>query len=108
MEWTKDIKADELPGDLQLVAQQCGVDVAIKLAEKMGSITVYIRPIDGLVVAKKEAYIKKHFNGSNHKELAIATGYSDRWVYKILEGKKEDKQIGLFNEKELDKDHGPK
>lgn len=99
LEWTKDIKADELPGDLQLVAQQCGVDVAIKLAEKMGSITVYIRPIGGLVVAKKEAYIRKHFNGGNHKELAIATGYSERWVYKILEGKKEDQQIGLFNEK---------
>lgn len=99
MKWTEDLKADDLPGDLQLVAQQCGIDVAVCLAEKMGSVSIYIRPVDGLVATKKEAYIRKHFNGGNHKELAIATGYSERWVYKILEGKKEDRQIGMFDEK---------
>lgn len=99
LEWTKELKADDLPGDLQLVAQECGIEVALILAEKLPSISIYVRPINGLVAAKKEAYIRKHFNGGNHKELALAVGCSDRWIYKLLEGKKEeDRQIGLFNE----------
>ena len=98
MEWIKELKPDDLPGDLQLVAQECGMDVAIRLAEKMGSISIYIRPIDSLIAQKKEEYIKKHFNGSNHKELAIATGYSERWVYEVLNrDKKTLKQTNLFN-----------
>lgn len=98
MEWIKELKPEDLPGDLHLVAQECGIEVAIRLAEKMGSISIYIRPIDSLISQKKEEYIKKHFNGSNHKELAIATGYSERWIYEILNrDKKTLKQTHLFN-----------
>lgn len=100
-EWIKELKPDDLPGDLQLVAQECGMEVAITLAEKLGSIAIYIRPIDRLMSKQKAKYIKEHFNGNNHKELAIATGYSERWVYEILTGENRDGQIELF-------DHGKK
>lgn len=96
-EWIAELKPEELPGDLQLVAQECGIDVAIRLAEKMGGVSIYIRPIDSLLAQKKEAYIIKHFNGSNHKELAIATRYSERWVYEVLSRDKQTlKQKDLF------------
>ena len=85
MKWLEGLKPEDLPGDLQLVANECGIDIAIRLAEKMGSVSIYIRPIDSLIAAKKEDYIVKKFNGINHKELAIATGYSERWVYEILD-----------------------
>lgn len=98
MEWTKELKAEDLPGDLQLVAQECGIEVAVRLSEKMGSVSIYIRPIGALIARKKEEYIVRHFNGSNHKELAIATGYSERWVYEILDREKTRfKQSGLFD-----------
>lgn len=96
MKWLEGLKPDDLPGDLQLVAQQCGMEVAIKLAEKMGSVGIYIRPIDSLIAKKKEEYIKRHFNGINHKELALQTGISERWVYEILNREQNEKQTKLF------------
>lgn len=97
MKWLDGLKPEDLPGDLQLVAHECGLDVAIKLAEKMGGVGIYIRPVDSLIAKKKEEYIKKHFNGANHKELAIATGLSERWVYEILNRERENRQPKLFN-----------
>ena len=84
MNWMEDLKPEDLPGDLKIVAQGCGMDVALSLAEKMGGVQIYIRPVEKLVSRKKEEYVRKHFTGRNHKELAVATGYSVPWVYKIL------------------------
>ena len=94
--WFDDIKPEDLPGDLQLVAQECGMEVALSLAENMGSVQIYVRPLNGLISKKKEEHILQHFDGSNHKELAIATGYSERWVYEILNRKKNEKQTAMF------------
>lgn len=84
MNWIEDLTVDELPGDLKLVGKACGISVALALAEKMGGMQIYIRPIKNLKARKKAEYIKKNFTGANHKELAIDTGYSIPWIYKIL------------------------
>ncbi len=94
--WFEGMRPEDLPGDLELVARECGMEVALSLAEKMGSVSIYIRPLDGLISRKKEDYILRNFDGSNHKELAIATGYSERWVYEILRRERDDRQTGLF------------
>lgn len=93
MEWIKDLKPEDLPGDLQLVAIHCGMDVAIKLAEKMGSIRIYIRPIDGIVSEKKREYVVKYFTGNNHKELAIVVGSSEEWIYRVIKEHRQASQI---------------
>ena len=84
MKWLDSLKADDFPGDMQLVAQQCGVDVAVKLAEKMGSVRIYVIPIKGILAQKMDEYIIKNFKGNNHKELAIETGVSESHVYDVL------------------------
>ena len=100
IKWAEGLTADDLPGDLALVANECGLDVALALAEKMPSVPVYIRPISGLIRKKKEAYIIKHFTGSNHKQLALDTGYSERWIYEVLSRRREErsKQPLLFED----------
>jgi Mor family transcriptional regulator len=94
MKWYDDIKIEDLPGDLQLVARCCSVEIAIELAEKMGSVTIYVRSIDNLLVGKKREYIVKHFTGNNHKQLAIETGVSERYVYDVLADERRKKQSG--------------
>lgn len=84
MKWLDSLKPDDFPGDMQLVAQQCGVDVAVKLAEKMGSVRIYVIPIKRILAQKVGKYIIENFRGNNHKELAIETGVSESHVYDVL------------------------
>ena len=90
--WHDGLAPDDLPGDLHLVATECGMDVAVALAEKMGGVQIYITRADGLVSDKKKEYIIANFNGRNHKELAIATGWSERYIYVIIEEHRTEKK----------------
>ncbi len=87
MSWFDGMTPEDLPGDLQLVARECGMDVAFKLAEKLGGIHIYIRPLKSLLVKKKKEFVIKNFNGANHKELAVAIGCTERYIYQIMGSK---------------------
>jgi Mor family transcriptional regulator len=77
------VEPDDLTGDLALVAQECGLDVAVKLWEGMKGTVVNV-PKNGLqrVVMR---YVRKFYNGRNASELAVRCGISERQVYAILE-----------------------
>lgn len=97
-EWTKDLTPDDFPGDLRLVAQECGVTVALLLAERMRGTQLYITSADRILMPRKEAFVLDHMGDMSVKELALATGLSERQVYNILERKREDdRQEGLFD-----------
>ncbi|MDH3976437.1 MAG: hypothetical protein OEV42_19405 [Deltaproteobacteria bacterium] len=92
------VKPEDLNEDLRLVAEQCGLDVAIRLADKMPSMGIYVRPIKGMGEIK-ERFVSKYFTGSNRKEIALVLGVSDRWVYEIYKKARQEKknQPGLFD-----------
>lgn len=95
-EWTKGIKVQDLPKDLQLVAQECGIDVALKLVQQLGGVQLYICKMDALLFNAKRRYVFDKFSGANHTELALATGMTERWVYDILAEDRDARQTGLF------------
>ena len=95
-DWIKEIKIEDLPERYQEIALIVGLEHTLKLAEYFGKQGVYFVSIDSLIRQKKETYIRKHFNGRNHKDLARATGYSERWIYEILKAAHEDRQAKLF------------
>ncbi|OGC00126.1 hypothetical protein A2V82_16440 [candidate division KSB1 bacterium RBG_16_48_16] len=99
MKWLDDIKAKDLPEQYHEMAEAIGVENTLKLAKMYPKQVFYFVGLDAIEEKKKKEYIRKKFNGSNHKELAKATDYSERWVYEILKPEKEDKQAGLFDEK---------
>ncbi|QII11226.1 hypothetical protein KsCSTR_18470 [Candidatus Kuenenia stuttgartiensis] len=84
MNWLDNLTPEDFAGDLRLVADHCGVEVARSLAEKLKSIPIYIRPIEDVIGKRKELYIVKNFHGDNYTELAIATGFSERHVRKLI------------------------
>jgi len=95
--WAIDLIPEDLPGDLRLVATHCGVDVALSLADKMGGVHLYITKAENALMPRKKKYVVEHFTGNNHRDLALATGLSEREVYKILAATQEDKrQEALF------------
>lgn len=87
-EWVKEIAIEDLPLSYQEVARVIGVENTVKLSEYLGGLAFYFPKIETLLSKKKEDYIRKNFNGNNHKELAQATGYSERWIYAILKNGK--------------------
>lgn len=91
--WLEEIKIEDLLEHYQQMAAVIGIEATLKLAAYYNKQGFYFTGLDDLVRRKKEDYIHKHFNGANHKELARATGYSERWVYEIIEQKRaEDRQ----------------
>jgi len=94
--WLDDLKIEDLPERYREMADLIGVDNTLKLAEKYPKQGFYFIGLQKVIIDKKAEYIRKNFNGANHKDLARATGYSERWVYEILKGSKDERQVELF------------
>lgn len=84
-EWLSELSIEDLPKAYQGVAEVIGVENAILLSEAFGGLPVYFPKLDSLIALKKRAYIRKNFTGNNHRDLAKKTGYTERWIYDILE-----------------------
>ncbi|GAB4485952.1 MAG: hypothetical protein OHK006_13000 [Thermodesulfovibrionales bacterium] len=96
MNWLDDLRIEDLPETYREMAGIIGLGHTLKLAQHYTKQGFYFRDLDEIVSRKKAEYIRAHFNGCNHRELARATGYSERWVYEILKNGKDDRQDDLF------------
>ena len=102
MEWLKELSIDELKkelrdnGDMMLVIDACGLDTFCSLVNGgLVGMSIYLggKPLFNL----KRFYIRKHFNGSNVKELAKKLGVTERFVYYTVNPPKQcrDKKCGV-------------
>jgi Mor family transcriptional regulator len=83
LSWLNEIEFEDLlDGDLELIYRYCGKDILIALWAGMPSIAIYLstKPLE----EAKKRYVRKHFNGSNIKELAIELGMSESQVYNVI------------------------
>lgn len=102
IDWEKPVA--ELPEDYQLCIDAVGVEATIKLASVLTGGLLYLKSADSVFLPAKARYIREHFNGRNHRRLAIATNLSQTFVYDVLRDmdndfvpEREDKdQLGLF------------
>jgi Mor family transcriptional regulator len=83
MDWLKDITIDDMPNeDMRLVAETCGLTVAVKLlkacrGEKLGVPRFgFKRLIDRKIV--------EEFDGCNVRRLSSRYGVSKRYIYNVL------------------------
>jgi hypothetical protein len=76
------VTPEDLGGDIGLVAEQCGVDVAVQLVQRMGGTQISV-PKYALKAAAIR-YIRDHYDGTNAKLLVLATGMTERFVYDAL------------------------
>jgi|GEM_PF-2320959 len=73
------VTPEDLDGDIGLVAEQCGVEVAVRLVMRVGGTQLSIPKY----ALKRAAirFIRAHYDGTNVKTLALATGMTERFVY---------------------------
>jgi Mor family transcriptional regulator len=84
LSWVRDIEVEDLlDNDAKLVFEHCGLEVFVALWEALPSISIHVssKPLNRL----RQRYIKKHFNGSNVKELCLLLDCSERFFYDTLE-----------------------
>ena len=88
LDWLDDLDLEDLLNtddakDLRLVYVYLGKDYVKRLWETLPSINIYVstKPLE----KAKRRYIKKHFTGSNVKELCLLLDVSERFVYNVLE-----------------------
>lgn len=85
MDWLKEFSQEELlehlDGDTQIIYESCGLATLEKLwdGNLMGmSLHISTRPLFAL----KKAYIMRHYNGKNTKELALTLRLSERTIFR--------------------------
>lgn len=86
MEWLRELTEEELSrvlwGDLSLVYSMCGIDTLIQLCDKLMGLNIYVssKPLREAM----KLYIRKKYDGTNRKELAIKLGVSERFVSEVV------------------------
>jgi hypothetical protein len=79
-----EIESNKYPGipcgDMELIADCCGVEVARALMKDCPGIRIYIPSS----VVYRSWYASEHFHGDNVKSIAVELGIGERSVYEIL------------------------
>lgn len=78
------IQAEDLPEDLQEIAEQIGLEALLRLIELRGGESVYFPRQESITRRARNRAILDEFNGDNHHHLARKYGCSLAWVYVLI------------------------
>ena len=79
-----EIRMEDLPPDLQELAEIIGFETTLKLIEDRSGEGLYIPKIEKIYRAARDRTIRKEFNGSNFRELAHKFGLTVTWIRTIV------------------------
>ncbi len=89
-----EINIEDMPNnDMKLVAESCGIEVAVMLLQYLSGIQLNIPKFGFKKIIDR--YILENYDGHNAQDLAMKLDVSQRYVYKILKGnnKKKNEQL---------------
>ncbi len=85
IDFSSEITFDELPQNLQMIAEVVGVENTIKLSSAFRGCSLYIRNLEPILRRKRDAHIRQEYDeGTRVIELARKYKISQRSVEKIL------------------------
>lgn len=85
MSCDKDIQVNDLPEQLQEVANEIGLENTLKFAKLMSGMQLYIPVYEKICVsARNRALIKDYRSGKSAKELAKKYGVCLRTIYELI------------------------
>jgi Mor family transcriptional regulator len=71
MEYLKDIAVEELSADQQEIIRLIGLEAFGKLVEHKGGMLIYIPKRDVFMRTARNDAIRREFNGTNYRDLAV-------------------------------------
>ncbi|MGN1136720.1 MAG: Mor transcription activator family protein [Oscillospiraceae bacterium] len=78
------ITIEELDGEQREIAECIGLESYLKLVEHFGGGRIYIQKKDTIMRNARDDKIRKLFNGSNYRSLALMFNLSEGYVRFIL------------------------
>lgn len=85
-----ELEPDDMPGDLQEIAKDRGMEEARYFLEKWGGILLYFPALSTVQKQWRDARILDEFEGDNAGELATQYGVTRRYVYDLIRGASDD------------------
>lgn len=83
-EYRDDIRMEDLPGNYRLIGEECGVDVALKIAWLFGGTNIYLPKLTKIIQRARDERIMKEFNGENYNQLAKKYDLSASWLRELI------------------------
>lgn len=80
----EDVKIEDLSGVYREIAEELGLEAALKLGEMFGGGSPYFPKLSRALIGRRNARIYGEFTGANHAELAVKHNPTLRHVYKIV------------------------
>lgn len=81
------LSADDLPGDLRLIADVVGVENTVKISNAFRGCSLYIRNIDTIIKGRRNSEIRKAYDkGERVIDIALKHNLSTRQIENILSG----------------------
>lgn len=91
MDWLKDITIDDMPNeDMRMVAETCGLPVAVKLMKACGGTKLYVPRVGFKKLIDRK--IVEEFRGCNVRKLSLKYGVSRTYVFNILQKHRKDRR----------------
>ena len=83
LDWMDELDMNQfLTGDAKMIYATCGHDVFKVLWSRMQGIPIY--PSKTAIQQAMRAYIRKNFNGTNQKDLALKLNVTERFVREVI------------------------
>lgn len=97
LDLVRELTVDDLPSELRIVAEEIGLDAAVKLARLWGGFNVYLPKLDRVLIPVRDRTIRRlRAEGVSVKELARQFGLTDTTVYSIVNAGPDARQEALF------------
>lgn len=80
------IRPEDIPEEMQDVAEAIGMEAFLKLAHLCGGQCLYIPKSESLEREGRDREIRARFNGGNYRALASQFRLSERQIRKIING----------------------
>lgn len=94
--WMEELPVDRFPEPYQSIAQEIGVENAVKIARMYAGMGLYFPKLDDVLIELRNAKIRAEFDGGNYKALARKYDLTERWIYQILGSEENKDQVSLF------------
>lgn len=79
------VKLEDLPLEMQEIAQNCGMESVMMIIEKYKSMSLYVPK--NLLDKAKARFIAENYNGANMRDLVRTLDLSERQIRRILSSK---------------------
>lgn len=93
----KEITKEMIPEAYHSIADAIGIKNLMLLSKAFGGSMIYIPKFDSLTKSIRDVKIKKEFNGTNYRDLALKYNLCESTIRNIVDSRILENQVSMFD-----------